>query len=177
MKLRTDFVSNSSSSSFIIGGETKTIQVAKEMLEIIMVDNEEYYAYDEVGRALKHLKKKSKDFDKNIIIPWSCNYETFIYRNDEGLICVETSWNHPWQEYFTFKFEYGNPDEKWDKPEFWHERDAEFLDLEDLKMKTRDDFMKHRKYVCWDADRHSTPKKRWLEEEKKRGRIYEEEKA
>jgi len=98
MKTRTGFVSNSSASSFIIKAkEETTATVALKMLEEIIVDYEQYFAKkdpDKINAA--EFLKKNKSYDKPICLPWSINYETFIYRDKFGDIKIATSRNHEW---------------------------------------------------------------------------------
>lgn len=111
MKARTSFVSNSSSSSFVVTKEhyMKTIDVAIEMLKDMIADR---YAsdYEDLDRQKKYLDiirrlRKEKnisgfinnfDCDIPIYIPFTINYNTFIWRHKNGNIHVITSNNHDW---------------------------------------------------------------------------------
>jgi hypothetical protein len=101
MKTRNGFVSNSSSSSFIINGKIQ--DVAKSMLKTVIAD------YSDGNKSKKdlatykkwtdNLKKALKNKDVlsgklGVTMP-SCNYETYIIKvNDETH--VSTSRNHEW---------------------------------------------------------------------------------
>jgi hypothetical protein len=51
------------------------------------------------GENVKRFKKsRGKDFNEGIIIPFTCNYETFIYPVKDGECYIETCNNHPWQD-------------------------------------------------------------------------------
>ncbi len=104
MKIRNGFVSNSSSSSFIING--KINNVANSMLGTVM---EDYFTWDgtktnKKEKALYATWKKNlamalenkdvQDGKIGITMP-SCNYDTYILKvNDE--IHVSTCRNHNW---------------------------------------------------------------------------------
>ena len=73
-----------------------------------------------------HAKKvdifeKSHDemFNGGIIIPFTCNFETFIFPVKDGECYVESCNNHPWEEIFPDMFE--------DDSEYRHYNDDETL--------------------------------------------------
>jgi hypothetical protein len=112
MKLRSGFVSNSSSTSFAIKREeehygclTTTACVAIKMLAIIYEDNEDWAYEDEVVQveqadelqAIRTLERHIR-YDGPILIPWSINYNTEIYAHPEcpDAIVINTCTNHYW---------------------------------------------------------------------------------
>ena len=97
MKTKTFFVTNSSSTSFIMINYETTKEVAKKALNIILKDHE-----DE-GKKLKreiveqlYFNLDNLDDNDNIYIPLSLDYGTFIYRIDQEKIAMETSDIHSW---------------------------------------------------------------------------------
>lgn len=101
MKRKLDFVTNSSSSSFIFLDKELTIaEAAQDMIDLIVKE----YKLDFPGSGkftwAASAKKKLKKLDPNtnLILPWSCNYPSFLYRDSTGHIRVDTSWNHHWED-------------------------------------------------------------------------------
>jgi len=103
MKIRNGFVSNSSSSSFIING--KIDKVAKSMLKTVVKDysswndkptKKEKAVYDKWAKNLE-IALKSEDVKNGkvgITMP-SCNYETYIIQVKDQ-VYVSTCRNHEW---------------------------------------------------------------------------------
>lgn len=81
MKIRSGFVSNSSSSSFTIfpskSQELTTGEVAVGVLETVLAEYKaDNYDHSHITKALSALKKVAKKIDQPIFIPWTRNYET-----------------------------------------------------------------------------------------------------
>lgn len=102
MKIRNGFVSNSSSSSFILNGKhTTTAQVAVLMMYQMKHEWSKYWDHDErpgddkFYEALQWLEDND-DFDDPLLLPWSCNYESFIWRAGDNEIYIDTCNNHDW---------------------------------------------------------------------------------
>lgn len=94
MKIRSGFVSNSSSSSFIVkvGHPFKT---ALEVAEY-MIPHREWESDAERLAQIQEMKIDDKQYDA--ISFQSCNYETFIAHED-GYFLIETCNNHDWDMY------------------------------------------------------------------------------
>jgi len=156
VKIRTGFVSNSSSSSFVItdSGIKTTAETAWMMLSVVLEDICDREAdFDswikEVGRALKFLES-NLNLDEPITFPWSINEETYIWKNSEDKICVDTCNNHPWYE--EIKYAFSGDDWKWDPEpnsmDCWHE--VEYLNLDTMEKSLRNDWSaKHKRGEGW----------------------------
>lgn len=92
MKVRSDFVTNSSSTSYLFE-RLQPFVVAKEMLECLVYSYMKYYELhhsdsskeraEEFRMQLESLREFlicSKNFDSNILIPTTTNDETYIYK-------------------------------------------------------------------------------------------------
>jgi hypothetical protein len=94
MKIRTGFVSNSSSLSFIINGSNK-FKIAKLMLQDCLEN-----AYDKahtrsITKYIKNLEKLPKNIEYGITFP-STNYDTYIIEKNDKIIvdtCNNIEWN------------------------------------------------------------------------------------
>jgi len=92
MKTRNGFVSNSSSSSFILKGKTRDI--ARHMLTVLMEDWKDWgYLNTHIDSMLNNLNQLSTDIP--IMMP-SCNYDTYIRDIGDGKVYVSTCHNHQW---------------------------------------------------------------------------------
>jgi hypothetical protein len=136
MKIRTGFVSNSSSSSFIVNAKS-SMEVFNKMVPVIKEDycsytggRSSWYEYQE-PKIDRFLKKYPKNYNGGIIIPFTCNYETYIFPSNEGECLVETCNNHPWNDAFPGVNTYGESD-------YTHAKDnkTEFVDMATLKKYT-----------------------------------------
>ena len=131
MRFKKDFVTNSSSTSFVVVDKT-TGEILKEIVDVVWSD-------------VRHSKKdinfllKDPKFDKNVVYPLTINEETFIYRICPAKVRVDTSDNHDWNH---LPFEMQDVKE-WDK-NYEKSKEMIFLDMKDFKMKTRNKIQQDR---------------------------------
>lgn len=152
MKRRTGFVSNSSSSSFVVidPGLRTTAEVAWTMISIV-IDNwaawdpkwEGFSEYCRSAKAALDFLDSNLDLDEPITFPWSTNEETYIWRNSKGQICVDTCNNHSWEDEIRYK--HAGDDWKWYDSE-WDDilmdrwQDVEYLNLATRQRAQRSDW-------------------------------------
>jgi len=131
MKIRTGFVSNSSSSSFIVdsGDYPNVMKLAEDMMKI---RNEDWFDREKEIPLEKwmikqfELIKKPPYKNKNHFITFNtCNYDTFIGKKPNGDYAVSTCNNHDWssirtKEYFGGSDSPGDPDIFLYGKEFWY---------------------------------------------------------
>lgn len=106
MKIRNGFVSNSSSSSFILTGSfTEIMEAIENMVNLVNEDYEEGGAPEHLAgfTAFKNNEDLQDEFKEgNLGVAFgSCNYDTYMraYRKDESdsyKVYVETCNNHDW---------------------------------------------------------------------------------
>ena len=102
MKIRTGFVSNSSSSNFIVSGNDykTTFDLAIDMLKIRDRDSEltpeEMIKWKKEIKQINYAKDHGRDPNSSISFP-SCNYDTYI-KKVCGHYIVTTCNNHPFKQ-------------------------------------------------------------------------------
>lgn len=147
MRIKHDLITNSSSSSYILDYK-KPIDAVKKMLDIFFKNWKKYpkdppHPHEKIVREWL---KNNPDFDGNIIIPWTCNYETFIYGCDwidvarGRSLRTDTCKNENWEDEGLMIKRYLGEDE------YYEERSEShlFLDLTDFEIKTRNEFEQER---------------------------------
>jgi len=134
LKIKSDFVTNSSSTSFIVLREETTKDVAKKMVDIIFRDSE----YFEKSFMKQIYNTLSKINDENILIPFSINYETFIFRSKTGKIYVETSWNHIWDSLYIINLN----DEDHEFIDEMRQEDVKFINIKNKDLISYVEFQK-----------------------------------
>ncbi len=135
MKYKKCFVTNSSSTSFIVKG--KTGEILKEMWDLYLKDFKCYFDEKNINeaqfKANEWVNKNYKTFNENVIIPWTCNYETLIFHNpklEKELVEVNTCNNINWRDSSLDIINIKN-----DYTDEISLSDIEFLDLSDMKVK------------------------------------------
>ena len=152
MKVRNGFVSNSSSSSFMIKGTTTTAQVATMMMNEMYNEYITRTAYpgivdnkvpEDFAKALEWLHD-NVEYSEPILLPWSCNYETFIWKGTKN-IHVDTCNNHDWSLLGGLYVEDFYDDEFL----------GSFLDLSDMQQTTKEEFREkqERQWKAFAAER------------------------
>lgn len=155
MKIRNGFVSNSSSSSFIITADKvneyglNTVKVAIEFLKEQRESLKEYIKIKEVHNRYRNAFKwleKNKETKENPPISFnSCNYETFIWKRTDGCIqintCNNVNWDNACNKVMAEHYGDGADGGQWeDCPQIninedkytWKEPDmSKFIDLDD----------------------------------------------
>lgn len=146
MKIRSGFVSNSSSSSFIIRDGRTAVEVAKQMCEIVFeeYEREDWFSEEKKKEYLEKNKKILKWLDDNpkypgsILIPLTCNYETWIYTDwiKLGNIFIDTCNNHDWEPLRPSKWT-SDTDYEYKMKDDMKSKNIEFYDLNLHRVITR----------------------------------------
>lgn len=105
MKLRNGFVSNSSTTSFIVDLEEyeNTIALARKMLKVMIEDEdgnlEEYdiERFEALLNQLNDAEEAGLDANSPIMFP-TTNFETFIMKKDDGYH-VDTDFGFDWEDF------------------------------------------------------------------------------
>ena len=113
MKIRNGFVSNSSSSSFVVTKNTTTVNVFKDfVLAKIKRDIDLEWHNGEDENWVKENKKQlqyclewannHQNYDKPLTFPYSFNGETDIWRGDDNKIYIDTCNNDQYNDYIEY---------------------------------------------------------------------------
>jgi hypothetical protein len=141
MKERRGFVSNSSSSSFIVHDPKRTTaQILREMLKRVKAEwKEERYNTRKITKVIKWLQAHPKK-DIPLVYPNTCNYETWVFKNANGMdTLIETCNNHDcnWE---SMDFDYRGEDNYED--DWKYMKTLTFLDITNMTEKTYDEYNK-----------------------------------
>lgn len=137
MKIRYGFVSNSSSSSFVVRDPNRTSsQIMREMLKLVKAEwKEEKYNTRSITKVIKWLQSHPKK-DTPLMFPRTCNYETWTFKNKNGFdTLIFTCNNHDcnWQ---SMDFDYRREDDYEEDRKYM--KTLSFLDLDTMKETTYD---------------------------------------
>ena len=105
MKIRSSHITNSSSSSFILETQTSTKKIALDIVQglhsdLESMDERTYRANSTLRlRSVQSYFRERQDFDLPILISWTCNYETWIYRTRSDEVAISTCNNDPIESY------------------------------------------------------------------------------
>lgn len=119
MKVRNGFISNSSSMSFVIKDKVRTSLVVAQMARIVEKEWEDEQQDKRYFKCLCDTMQFLEDhpgFDNNVILWWTCNFPTYIFRLDPEIfpgrssspfhIHVYTCNNHAfWRELDLYQIE------------------------------------------------------------------------
>lgn len=141
MKIRSGFVSNSSSSSFVVKPDITTSDLALIMMNVIKEDYKDR-EWMQSGDFIKVFDKAlewlyaNPNYNDPIMLPWSINDETFIWTTKDG-IQVATCNNQNWYDYIEYDY-----DDEYPCGNSW--RDIEAINLEDFKITTKNRYYKEK---------------------------------
>jgi len=109
MKCRSGFVSNSSSSSFVVSNKSSwdvLVQMFKIYEEDCDEDKEQYFKSNDMTNVynqnvqmrnkVREIIEKHKGENINYVMPFTTNYETFIYASENNIVSVYTCNNIFW---------------------------------------------------------------------------------
>lgn len=118
------------------------MEVFKKMVKVLKNEHEREGGWDNEwwdkrkSEIKKFLKEYPSDYNGGIIIPFTCNYETFIFPVVDGESYIETCNNHEWDEAFLMRY----------NDVYEHKRrsdnDTKFINVSTLEITTAPEFLK-----------------------------------
>jgi hypothetical protein len=139
MKQRHGFVSNSSSSSFIVHDPNRTTaQIMREMLKRVKSEwKYEKYNTRSITKIIKWLQTHPRK-DMPLVYPNTCNYETWVFKNKDGMDTLIHTCNNHDCNWDSMNFDFRHEDDYDDDHQYM--KTLKFLDLADMKEKTYDEY-------------------------------------
>jgi hypothetical protein len=141
MKTRSGFVSNSSSSSFIVHDPKRTTaQIMRNMLVILKKEHKEKgYDIKKLTKIIKWLKFNS-EMDKPLLYPYTCNYETWVYKSKNKIDTLIDTCNNEDGDWSSMDYNFKHKDNELSEEDWEYMKTLKFLDLTDMKEKTYKEF-------------------------------------